>query len=227
MEAMVAASKKKKASKKAKSKSKDKDVEVPQQHKPENIIICEMIIKQGRHWEISDGTKAEPGRWYKSKRGYLVYLEELVEDGSVKARSHTTGNIVDVPADQVLYFTLAEDPGTPCGTMLVNGEASGSAADVKVQDQYSHVYDKYPHVIEGSVYKVKNVTNTKNEPFVRGKKTQIKGQVRCKILCEICGAERDIKVQDAFQVKICLECKSKKRKKNLKEFLDKKKKDQK
>ncbi len=55
------------------------------------------------------------------------------------------------------------------------------------------------------------------------KKAPIKGQIRCKIQCQEnnCNNERDIKIQDAFQVKKCLDCKNKKRKKNLKKFLDK------
>ena len=191
----------------------------------EDLVICDIIRMQNRHWEISDGTKAELDKWYLSKRGSLIIVDELIKDGSIKARSHFTGNLIEIPPNQVLYFTPGEDPGTPCGTMLVQGNGdSGINNNVKEITKHNNVYSRYPHVVPDSIYKVKNITSKKEELFVRGKKkTIIKGQVRCKILCEICKAERDIKVQDAFQVKLCLECKNNKRKKNLKKFLDKKK----
>lgn len=215
------------AKNKKKPVNKSKDVEASPIPRPENLVICDMIRQQGRHWEISDGTKAVPGKWYKSKRGYSILLWELLEDGSVIAQSHTTGNKVTVPPDQVLYFTLDEDPGTPCGTIMVGGESEGETPEEIAK--HDSVYAKYPHIIPGSVYKVQNVGVKDNTPQWerkrKGKKTQIKGQVRCKIRCQEpgCDNERDIKVQDAFQVKKCEACRDKKKKKNLEKFLDKKK----
>ena len=72
--------------------------------------------------------------------------------------------------------------------------------------KHDHIYQKYPHVIADSIYK----TNTDD-----------KKQIRCKITCKTCGNERDIKIQDAFQVKLCLDCKGKKKKKETAKFLKK------
>lgn len=218
------------AKKKKEQVNKSKDIEAKPMPRPENLVIDDMVRQQGRHWEISDGTKAEPGRWYNSKRGSLCLLEELMEDGSAKARSHFTGNLVEVPPNQLLYFTHAEDPGTPCGTMLVQNGENGVNGNSEEIARYSDVYTKYPHVIPGSVYKVQNIGTKESMPQWerkrKGKKVEIKGQVRCKIQCQEpgCSNERDIKVQDAFQVKKCEACRDKKKKKNLKKFLDKKKK---
>lgn len=219
-----------KAKKKTKktTKNEDKKAEVRAQEKPNEIILRELILSQNRHWEISDGTKAEPGRWYKSKRGCIILVDEIRENGDVIAISHVTGNKIAVPPEQVIYFTPTEDPGTPCGTIMVTGEdASGSTSSNGAG--YSDLYSKYPHVVPGSIYKVQNVSGTDGIPTWerkrKGKKISIKGQVRCKIICQEpdCKNERDIKVQDAFQVKKCEACRDKKKKKNLKKFLDKKK----
>lgn len=172
---------------------------------------------------IKDGTLAIAGSWYRTKRGNLCRAESLDEDGTVFVTSHFTGNLVPVPREQVLFFTSAEEPDTECGTMLIESKESDKGTEENTS-AFSTIYSKYPHVVPGSVYKVKNVASTKDEPFIRGKKTKIKGQVRCKIRCQEdgCENERDIKVQDAFQVKKCLDCRSKKKKKDLKKFLDKK-----
>ncbi|MCK5614244.1 hypothetical protein KAR91_70920 [Candidatus Pacearchaeota archaeon] len=176
-------------------------------------------------WMTADGIDVIPGAWYLSKRNHIAQAIELLESGGIMVLVHTTGNKVEVWPEQIQHFRKTKEPNTPAGTFMLEcdeNETVNNTKEIQIQDQYSHVYRKYSRVIHGSVYKVKNVTNRRNEPFVRGKKTTIKGQVRCKINCEICGSERDIKVQDAFQVKLCLECKNKKRKKNLKKFLDKK-----
>lgn len=211
-----------------KKRKQSKDIEIKPISKPENIIICEMIVQQGRHWEISDGTKAELGKWYRSKRGHLVLLEELVEDGSIIARSHFTGNPVKVPANQVLYFTPAEDPGTPCGIIMMENKEDEDNSPKEII-KYNNIYNKYPHIIIGSVYRMQNISTKDNTPQWerkrKGKKLQIKGQVRCKIRCQEpgCNNERDIKVQDAFQVRKCESCRDKKKTRNLKKFLNRKK----
>lgn len=220
----------KKPKTKKKTTNEEKAAAVPASQKPEGILLRELILSQNRHWEIADGTKAEPGRWYRSKRKCLVLLDELKDDGSVVGISHVTGNKVSVPPEQVIYFTPDEDPGTPCGTILVTGEDAENATSTNGGGGSSHfeMYDKYSHIIPGSIYKVQNVSGTDGIPAWerkrKGKKISIKGQVRCKIRCQEpgCNNERDIKVQDAFQVKKCEACRDKKKKKNLEKFLDKK-----
>jgi hypothetical protein len=103
------------------------------------------------------------------------------------------------------------------------------------KDNYFELYKKYPHIIPDSVYFVKATGQkgatevaVKIEGKMRLKKVKsgVKGATRCKIRCQTPGCKntRDIKVQDAFQVKTCMECKNKKKQENLKEFISKKKK---
>lgn len=221
------AKKKTTAKKKTKASNKDKDGLVkPVIEVPECILVDEMIREQKRHWEIADGTKALPNAWYETKRKCLILLKSRKDDGCVDVISHQTGNTITVPPSQIIHFTPSSDPGTPCGTIITGAEDTnnGSMLDKVNVDLYS----KYPHIVQGSIYKVQNISGTDGTPAwerkMKGKKINIKGQVRCKITCQEpdCTNERDIKVQDAFQVKKCEECKNKKRKKNLKKFLDKK-----
>lgn len=176
--------------------------------------------KEVPEFSISDSSIAKVGSWYLSKRGSLARIDELLEDGEVLVTSHVTGNKIKVPPEQLLFFKPADEPDTEPGTLLL--ENSDSDIVPNTTNKYSDMYTKYPHVIDGSIYRVKNISN-KEKKFVRGKKTKIKGQVRCKIECILCGNERDIKVQDAFQVKYCLDCKNKKKRKNLDKFLKNKK----
>lgn len=221
------ASKKSKKLKKSKIKSNsvDKDNKVlPTVGIPENILVDQMIRDQKRHLETSDGSKVMVGAWYKSRAGHPVLIDSLCEDGSVKIISHSTGNILEIPPYQVIHFTLSSDPGTPCGVVIVENDVE---LDVKQNSVNTDLYVKYPHIVAGSIYKMQNMTSSSTIPAWErkrsGKKINIKGQVRCKIICQKpgCSNERDIKVQDAFQVKVCDECRKRKRKKNLNEFLNK------
>lgn len=193
--------------------------------KSKDIIVREMIQSQDRLWEISDGSTAEPGGWYTTKQDRLALLEELSDNGFVKARSHFSGNLIDIPPEQVIYFKKAEDPGTICGTLLITADSTN---DVEETSKHNNTYLKYPHVIPGSIYKVQNNVKDTTPTWERkrkGKKITIRGQVRCKIICQEpgCSNERDIKIQDAFQVKKCETCRDRKKKKSLNKFLKNKK----
>lgn len=192
----------------------------------------------GWTWLTSECSRLEVGEWYKSKRGYVVFVEDINRKPKSKdtkeyahVRVHTTGNILYLSEEQVSWFSKTEDPGTPCGTALLQhteSELTSISGKSSTISKYDHIYTKYAHVVNGSVYRIQNVAQDKTPTWEhkrKGKKLNIKGQVRCKIECQNCGQERDIKVQDAFQVKLCLDCKGKKRKKNLKKFLDKKSKE--
>jgi len=189
----------------------------------------------GWTWLTIDGSKLEVGSWYKSKRGFILKIVDIAPKQHNKfdkreyahSISHGTGNIVFVDEEQVSWFTLTEDPGTPCGTMLVGDQKTDEHTPAKKQEliKYDDIYSKYPHVVPGSIYKVQNISQEKAPSWERkrkGQKLSIKGQVRCKIICGKCKGERDIKVQDAFQVKLCLDCRGKKRKTELNKFLAKK-----
>lgn len=175
--------------------------------------------KDSQKWIIANGDTLEYGNWYATKRGFIIKVEDLHDDGQAKVISHRTGNPIVVSANEISQFTIVEDPGTPCGTIIGDG---GEIKD-SMNSSYNGLYIKYPHIVEGSIYRVQSVgsNNNSDEKAIRkrrGHKTTIKGQVRCKILCQEpgCKNQRDIKVQDAFQVKKCDECKkkSKKKKKN-------------
>jgi len=169
------------------------------------------------------------GEWYTTKRGHLCRVEKIDADGSVWVTSHYTGSLLRIwpNSNQLECFTRAEDPGTQPGTALV------SNSDINGNGEHDWIYEKYPHVIPDSIYKVKDTSSSKEDmefKKVDGKiraktvKKTKKAATRCRIRCtnEGCKNERDIKVQDAFQVKVCDECKAKKRRKNLDKLLAKK-----
>ena len=166
------------------------------------------------------------GDWYYSKRGALCRVEQIKIDGTVTVTSHCTGHVINIPPDQAKYLKSAPEPNTAPGSALVKLQANEELI------KYSPMYQKYPHIVPNSIYKVCNVgsSNQNNLIKIDGKlrykseKSKIRGAIRCKIKCQICGKTRDIKIQDVFQVIICLECKKKKRKKKLKKFLDKREK---
>jgi len=169
------------------------------------------------------------GEWYKSKRGHLFLVDTVHSDGTIMVTSHYTGNAFKLNSDQLPFV---KGPVNPPKT------APGTAITENIENQdingFSHIYDKYPHVVPGSVYKVKNTSASDKEEFIKIKgklrvkkdKSNIKGATRCKIYCQEtgCSNTRDIKVQDAWQVTRCLECNKQKRKAGLKKFLDKKEK---
>jgi len=170
------------------------------------------------------------GEWYHTKRGHLCRIEKIDTDSTVWVTNHYTGNLVNIwpDSDQLEHFVAAPEPDTMAGTAMVTvgGENGGPS-------EHDWIYEKYPHVIPGSVYKVKDNVKSKEEMEfkkvdgkirAKTKKKVQKAATRCKIACttEGCDNERDIKVQDAFQVKVCEECKSKKRRKNLDKLLEKK-----
>lgn len=179
------------------------------------------------------------GEWYKSKRGHLCLIERMKKnrygDEVVVATSHSTGNLIEIGIDsgQLEHFVgPVPAPDTLPGTAIFgSGETKENG---EVLGKYTHIYTKYPHVIPDSIYKVKNVGNKKEDeeivwvngkPRAKKQKMSIKGAVRCEIQCQIPGCKntRDIKIQDCFQVKFCVECKGTKRKKELKKFLESKK----
>lgn len=151
------------------------------------------------------------GSWYTSKMGALCKIDGIHEDGSVDVVSHSTGKKIAVPKEQAEHFTPTNDPKTPVGLLLMKEE------DVKHKD-YTKTYEKYPHIIKGSIYCMKDVGAEIKDLMIRKQKVTIKGSTRCKILCA-CGKERDIKVQDAFQVNQCEDCRGKKRKIKLQKML--------
>ena len=170
------------------------------------------------------------GEWYHTKRGHLCRVEKIDADGGVWVTSHYTGNLLNIwpNSGQLEQFLAAPEPDTAPGTAMVTvGSENGGSIE------HDWIYEKYPHVIPGSVYKVKDNVKSKDEMEfkkvdgkirAKTKKKVQKAATRCKIACttEGCNNERDIKVQDAFQVKVCIECKSKKRRKNLDKLLEKK-----
>jgi len=165
------------------------------------------------------------GKWYYSKRGHLCRADDRLDDGTYVVTSHYTGNRISVSENEASFFKEAEEPATSPGTAI----ALQVASKTKNED-FDHLYEKYTNIVPGSIYKVQTTANKKRDDFVkvegkmRVKKGMMlaKGSTRCKIFCIICGKERDIKVQEAFQVKYCEECKGIQKKKNLKKFLDKK-----
>ena len=154
---------------------------------------------------MEKSTNLEIGEWYTSKRGHIFRLDDINKDGSVIVTAHTTGNKISIPEEETEYFTITDEPKTAPGTFLASSE-SKSPKDIKKE---TNTYEKYPHIIPGSIYKVKNSSPDKKGSFKL--KTSVRGATRCKIRCKECGAARDIKVQDAFQVKFCVDCKKKQR----------------
>ena len=164
------------------------------------------------------------GEWYYSKRKHLCRIEKI-SSNVVEVTSHYTGHLCSIPLEDTKYLEKAPEPDTAPGTAIMETVEE----DVK---QYNSIYEKYPHVVEGSIYKVKNNIGNKDteQTFkaegklrVKIKKGSVKGATRCKINCVACGTERDIKIQDAFQVRFCLECKKKiKKDKKFRELLIKK-----
>jgi hypothetical protein len=167
------------------------------------------------------------GKWYRSKRGHLCRLELLHQDGSVTVTSHYTAHAIKINSEESQFLTETEPPETPAGTAM-------QLIKEEQKDEYFDMYKKYKHIVPDSIYCVKNIgqkSPTEVSFKVNGKtrvkkvKSGIKGATRCKIHCQTSGCKntRDIKVQDAFQVTVCVECKTKKKKETLKAFLGKKK----
>jgi len=166
------------------------------------------------------------GKWYHSKRGHLCRAELLHQDGSVTVTSHYTGNKVKLHAEEVKYLKETHEPNTPIGTALqiINSEE---------KNEYFDLYKKYKHVIPGSIYKVQSTNKSVKEKVfkVDGKtrvktiKTSTASATRCKIKCQTpkCKNTRDIKIQDAWSVKFCEECRKAKKREYLKTFLKHKK----
>ena len=169
--------------------------------------------------------KLKVGDWYLSKRGALCRVDEIPEEGNIIVTAHYSGSRLKIPREQAEFFKKTSKPTIEPGTMALN-----SIPKKKIED-YDSLYEKYPHIIRGSIYNVKSVMANKEELVVidgksRLKKNKVaKGATRCKIKCETtkCKGTRDIKVQDAFHVHHCDECREVIRKENLKRFLEKKK----
>ena len=171
----------------------------------------------------------EVGHWYNSKNGYLCRAEMLHQDGSITVTSHYTGNKIKVDVDQAKHLKETDEPSVPPGTALkiIKDE------DKKI-DKSFHLYQKYPHIVPDSIYKVRTTNKPVKEiAFKEEGKIRIKsvkhssGNVtRCVIQCQTkkCKNTRDIKVQDAWAVTTCEECTKRRRKEKLKEFLAQRKK---
>jgi hypothetical protein len=192
----------------------------------ESQMVERMIsqqIKEGviKFFMTAKNVPIEAGMWYTSKRGSLFKVKELHEDGWITGISHLTGTEVKIPPEQVYWINPADEPDTEPGMLLMGGSSDDTEKANGVAHKYAHLYNKYSHIKPGSIFRVKNIKGD-DTPNWKKKKIQIKGQVRCVIVCE-CGNEREIKVQDAFQVKKCIECKKRKRRKSLDKFLEKKK----
>jgi hypothetical protein len=177
----------------------------------------------------------EVGKWYHTKRDFLCLIYILKQDESVIVQSHITGNYIFVPKEQTAFFKKAKKPDTEPGIALMDKKSEKA----NISGEYDHLYLKYSNIVAGSIYKVQstasnaqhteqleyvNIDGKKRAKIKKNKKTA-KGATRCLVICQVegCSNTRDIKVQDAFQVKKCDECKKKKRKKDLKKFLKSKK----
>lgn len=188
----------------------------------------------GWTWLTADGNKVEVGSWYKSRKGYVVKVIDIDihprfkkdKRKYVHARSHETGNVVYLEEEQVSWFVPTEEPKIPEGTQIIpieHLERKHATKAQVVKQKNESLYDKYPHIIPGSIYQVENVygdTDPKWKKKREGKSLESKGATRCKIKCD-CGGERDIKVQDAFQVRKCSTCKENMKKEKSKEALQK------
>jgi len=174
----------------------------------------------------------EQGQWYNSKRGHLCHVESVNQDGSIVAISHYTGHSIDIPKEQVEFFSEAKAPETACGVAMIDG---ASDVDTATSAKHNSMYEKYPHIVPGSIYKMKDNIKSKEDMEFKKidgkmraktiKKDKTKAAAtRCVVRCtmEGCTNTRDVKVQDVFQVKACEDCKNKKRKKNLDRMLEKK-----
>ena len=170
------------------------------------------------------------GEWYRSKRGHLFLVENIESNNSIIVTSHYTGNLFKLNNNQLPFVVgPVQAPKTPLGTAITT-QPNEQQDD---ENGFNHIYNKYAHVILDSVYKVKNTGGADKKDFIKieGKlrskkrKFSVRGATRCKIACQTegCNNTRDIKVQDAFQVKLWSDCKNKKRKSNLNKFIKGKK----
>jgi hypothetical protein len=194
----------------------NRNVEIPKVEKPEAIEIRENIISKQLKWITSEGLTVTPEAWYLTKRNYIILVKTLLDNGSIAAISHKTGNKVIIQPEEIIYLKSTTDPGIPCGTFIatIKSNVRGNINKInKINASDSKAYSKYPHIINGSIYRVENTNSgTKIQKWERklnNQKVVIKGQVRCRIKCQRpgCVNERDIKIQDAFQVRFCADCK--------------------
>lgn len=172
----------------------------------------------------------EVGKWYKTKREQLCRVDTIKQDGYAIVQSHFSGNFTIVPPDQITFFKEAETPDTAPGTVI-----APKTEITKVEtEKHESLYDRYPNIVAGSIYKVQATTRPPQaapelivrddgKTRIKKKKLEIKGATRCLVKCQNCDNTKDIKVQDAFHVKLCDECKKKNKKKQLNKFLDKQK----
>jgi len=167
--------------------------------------------------------KLKVGHWYLSKKGYLCRIDEIPEVGDISVTAHYSGTRIKVPIEQAKFFTQTSTPD------IRPGMARMTNIPKKKVENYESLYEKYPHLVRDSIYIVKSmVTPTEQLVKIDGKarlkKNRVeKGATRCQIRCQThgCRNTRDIKVQDAFQVKFCDKCKSAKKKDSLEKFLKK------
>lgn len=170
------------------------------------------------------------GNWFLSKNGSLCRLDALPKNGEWFAvvTSGFTKNQLKIPAQEITFFTptnpptdkkneedeklkakiaerlrLKEDKNAKKAVekaakkveKQLQKEADGVSVNAPKQPKPvkddNTFYQKYPHVIHNSIYFDTEVNKKK-----------------CKIKCTKCGNERSIKVQDAFIVKLCLDCKN-------------------
>jgi hypothetical protein len=144
---------------------------------------------------------------------------------SIVVTAHYSGSQLTIPKSQAEFFKNAPSPKTKPGSAVCEHTLDD-------EENFEEMYDKYPNIVRGSIYRVKSNVKAPSEKIVKIEgKIRIKtgkiasGATRCIVTCQSkgCKNQRDIKVQDAFQVKYCEECKRRIRKENLKEFLKKKK----
>lgn len=175
----------------------------------QDIEIRQMIMEGNiKEFTTNNGDNIIVGKWYYSRRGHLFLVYELCESGYIIAIAHISGNKIKISPEQLYHAMPADVPKIPPG-MLLSSELDNKKLKQKNNRTatHQHLYEKYSHIVIGSVYSIRK-TGSKSS---KKSKSTHKGEMRCKIICQEnkCNNERDIKVQDAFQVKRCKDCQKK------------------
>lgn len=162
----------------------------------------------------------EIGQWYYSKRKCLCRVDSISQDGSAQVTGHYTGHTIKITPEEISYLTEAPDPGTEPGSTIIS---------LAEKAEYQKFYDRYDHIVPGSIYKVQNTSDIKNKKYVKidedsdkmkKVKIKIKGATKCTIQCQTpgCTNTREIKLQNVSMTTMCLECKKKLKLQKLKEL---------
>ena len=168
--------------------------------------------------------KLKVNHWYISLKGAICRIDEIPNEGDILVTAHYSGSRINVPREQTKYFKETKKPDTEPGTVITSKKPNEN----KLTNNET-IYKKYPNIIKDSIYEVQSSVKPVeqivkvNGRVTIGKTKAAKGATRCKVKCQTPGCKgiRDIKVQDAFQVKFCTKCKDTQKKENLKKFLKK------